>query len=83
MYFESDQKIYTYIMVYSTIEHNGVEDETLSRKVTVIWNFYQFQYKNVCKNAVRHFSIFFHNCTTPIVPHRFLGSVDTINQLYR
>ena len=30
MYFESDQKFYTYIMVYSTVEHDGVKDETPS-----------------------------------------------------
>ena len=33
-------------MVYSAVEHDGVKDETLSRKVTVIWNFYQFSLQN-------------------------------------
>ena len=37
---------YTWIMVYSTVEHDGVKDETLSRKVTVIRNFYQFSLQN-------------------------------------
>ena len=35
------------------IRHDGVEDETLSRKLTVIWNFYQVSIQKRVKKCHR------------------------------